>query len=171
VSDESEPLAKLKAVGYWRTFMESWTRGFPSPRWCVDARWLPHDRERIIDYLNSGAAISAYGGYSYCRFRCGVADEEMGCSDLSDGVWMWPRGLAHYVEKHNVKLPDAFVHTMRAHEWQIPQEFAERIRIAREQPVTKSVPNSDVPRTLEDSFDYSLWREWAKQVRPWYVFW
>ncbi len=101
----------------------------------------------------------------------------MGCSDLSDGVWMWPRGLAHYVEKHNVKLPDAFVHTMRAHEWQIPQEFAERVRIAREQAITKTdgllsrAPESDAPFTEDEIFDYHPWREWARQQRPWYVFW
>jgi len=34
---------------------------------------------------------------------------EMGSSDLTDGVYVWPEGLVHYVEKHNVRLPTEFV--------------------------------------------------------------
>jgi hypothetical protein len=44
----------------------------------------------------------------------------MGGRDLTDGVWMWPEGLAHYVERHAVRLPDEFVATMVAHEWEPP---------------------------------------------------
>jgi hypothetical protein len=33
----------------------------------------------------------------------------MGSSDLTDGTWLWPEGLAHYVRKHDVVLPEEFI--------------------------------------------------------------
>jgi hypothetical protein len=59
-------------------------------------------------------------GYSFCRFECGIPNNAMGDSDLSDGEWLWPEGLAHYVERHSVRLPDEFIQTMRSHSWQVP---------------------------------------------------
>jgi len=34
---------------------------------------------------------------------------DMGRGELTDGVYVWPEGLAHYLEKHNVRLPQEFV--------------------------------------------------------------
>jgi len=56
-------------------------------------------------------------GYSFCRFACGIPDQQMGCTEFYDGVWVWPEGLAHYVECHSVLLPDEFIQTMRSHSW------------------------------------------------------
>lgn len=33
----------------------------------------------------------------------------MGCCTLTDGVYVWPEGFAHYVESHHVRPPAAFV--------------------------------------------------------------
>jgi len=52
-------------------------------------------------------------GYSWCRFDCGVDDAEMGDSDFSDGLWVWPGGLTHYVLEHAVRLPEEFLHHVR----------------------------------------------------------
>jgi len=54
-------------------------------------------------------------GHSHCRFdECSVPDQQMGSRDLTDGTWVWPEGLAHYVEAHEVSLPEAFVeHSVR----------------------------------------------------------
>lgn len=44
----------------------------------------------------------AAAGTSFCRV-CGQAN---GSAELTDGVrFVWPEGLAHYVEAHNVRLP------------------------------------------------------------------
>lgn len=56
-------------------------------------------------------------GTSFCRFVCGTPDWEMGDSSLHDGEWEWPDGLAHYVERHSVRLPDEFINTMRSRDW------------------------------------------------------
>ena len=34
---------------------------------------------------------------------------ELGHRDRSDGTWVWPDGLAHYVAAHDVRLPARFV--------------------------------------------------------------
>jgi hypothetical protein len=33
----------------------------------------------------------------------------MGSRDLTDGAWVWPEALAHYVDRHAVTLPEQFV--------------------------------------------------------------
>jgi hypothetical protein len=33
----------------------------------------------------------------------------MGSHDLTDGVFVWPEGYAHYIEKHDVKPPREFI--------------------------------------------------------------
>ncbi len=48
-------------------------------------------------------------GPSMSRF-CG---EAVGSLELSDGVFIWPEGLAHYVEEHGVRLPARFVNHAR----------------------------------------------------------
>src|SRR5262245_41277400 len=48
-------------------------------------------------------------GLSWCRFRCGVANQEMGCREFTDGEWVWPEGLTHYVRAHSVLLPEEFI--------------------------------------------------------------
>jgi hypothetical protein len=62
-------------------------------------------------------------GYSFCRFACGTPDEDMGSSDCDDGEWVWPAGLAHYVERHAVRLPGELIATMRGNCWEIPGDI------------------------------------------------
>ena len=44
-------------------------------------------------------------GLSVCRV-CGASN---GYAEYSDGTYIWPSGLAHYVDQHDVRLPDEFV--------------------------------------------------------------
>lgn len=51
-------------------------------------------------------------GFSLCRI-CGCRN---GGTELTDGVYVWPDGLAHYVTEHDVRLPDVFVqHVLSYH--------------------------------------------------------
>jgi hypothetical protein len=109
------PASELKEVGFWKSKHEP---DYPDPQALVDPNWEPGDRDKIIAYLKGGLPIAHYLGYSSCRFKCGIDEHELGSADLSDGEWVWPEGLFHYVEKHNVKLPDEFVARMRAKGWQ-----------------------------------------------------
>jgi hypothetical protein len=82
---------------------------FIHPRRLVDPNWAREDRSRVVEYLSEASALAHSGGYSYCRFGCGLT----GCAERSDGVWLWPEGLAHYVQHHDVRLPDEFLSHIR----------------------------------------------------------
>ena len=59
-------------------------------------------------------------------FAAASPDSEMGSSDLTDGVWLWPEGLAHYVEVHGLPLPEEFIATMKGNSWQPPLELSDK---------------------------------------------
>lgn len=102
----------LHEIGYW---LESTGERAPvDPTRLVNAAWASADRGRLVSYLRQGRPIFSYMGTSFCRFSCGVPRAEMGSADLSDGTWIWPEGLAHYVEKHAIELPDEFLEHARA---------------------------------------------------------
>src|SRR5262245_22351958 len=96
----------LKAVGYWR---DRGARQLPRPQWLVRQGWHAEDQGRMAAYLHSGLTFADWLGFSFCRFGCGIDCRRMGSSDLTDGEWVWPAGLAHYVEAHAVILPEPFV--------------------------------------------------------------
>lgn len=54
-------------------------------------------------------SIAAFLGHSWCRFFCDVSHQEIGSQELTDGVWVWPEGLSHYVRAHGIILPEEFV--------------------------------------------------------------
>ncbi|GAA2484689.1 hypothetical protein Ahu01nite_011730 [Winogradskya humida] len=60
----------------------------------------------VAAYLRSGTCFVATAGWSVCRL-CGAAN---GTTELTDGKhFVWPEGLAHYVEEHGVVLPEEVV--------------------------------------------------------------
>jgi hypothetical protein len=62
---------------------------------------------------------------------------------LTDGEWVWPDGLPHYVERHAVRLPDEFVAGAAARGWTVP-------------------PSDPGAGRGKDEWDPSFWLEWAK---------
>jgi hypothetical protein len=146
----------LKGIGYWYSGNASDSRpfpipvrtkvseSFPDPTRLVYPTWRIQDREKIARYLRSGWTYQQWRGLSYCRFRCKIASAEMGSRCVTDGQWVWPEGLHHYIEHHCVRLPEEFVESMQRSGWQVPSG--------------KSEPNwqtSSIP-------DYSFWIAWAK---------
>ena len=133
----------LQAIGFWLG-PDDWS--LIHPKRLVDPDWQSSDRAKIVSYLRAASPVDAYLGYSWCRFKCGIADHELGDSDLTDGIWCWPFGLAHYVEQHLVKLPDEFVAHAEAADWNPPQI-------------------DEVPI----NYDLTFWRSWCrKNARPWW---
>jgi hypothetical protein len=93
----------LTVVGYWDG--PETDHSWPSPETLVDETWDAEERELVAAYLSTGLVAQSYMGYSRCRF-CG---RQNGNLDLSDGVFVWPEGLSHYVSDHSVRLPERFV--------------------------------------------------------------
>jgi hypothetical protein len=119
----------VRAVGYWCSsdhppsrpgFPRPLDAFFPDPRCLVGSGRDPTDRELIVAYLRSGQVYARWRGLSYCRFRCGIDPSLMGSRCLTDGAWVWPEGLAHYVEAHSVRLPEEFMRGMEARGWAVP---------------------------------------------------
>ncbi len=105
------PMARrrLKVIGYWYAWHEP---DFPFPQDLV-GNYEPGVKERVLAYLNyERHSAYAFRGSSFCRFDdCDgtYGDGDLGNHDLSDGTWLWPEGLGHYVEVHGVMLPPAFI--------------------------------------------------------------
>lgn len=51
------------------------------------------------------AEVSSYRGFSSCR----CCNRPNGSQEYKHGGFIWPEGLLHYVEDHNVILPEDFV--------------------------------------------------------------
>lgn len=69
----------------------------------------------------------------------------MGHRDLTDGVYVWPEGLAHYVKAHAVRLPDDFLAHVRT---QLEHEHAPgglRARIGKLFGAKRGMPPGRVP--------------------------
>ena len=139
--DIPEDDKRLKAVGFWQ--LDQYYPYYPHPKHLVERGWRENERVQIVAYLKAGHQCGSwysYSCYSCCRFNCFSLESydnlseieqievtkkliEMGRDDLSDGEWFWPEGLAHYVEKHNVCLPDTFILTMQKNSWSVPQNI------------------------------------------------
>lgn len=98
----------MKLIGYWiRSLCDD---EFPPPQELVTT-YDVSTRELIANYLDAGVTFLVYRGLSWCRFFC---DRPMGDAELTDGKWVWPQDLSHYVRDHNVRLPDEFVEYVRS---------------------------------------------------------
>lgn len=74
----------------------------------------PKDLSKVVDYLNRGFLESFEFGYATCRL-CGLSGINMGACSLTDGVFVWPEGLPHYLLEHSVCLPSEFISHVLAH--------------------------------------------------------
>jgi hypothetical protein len=103
-------LPDLVLIGYWHG---RGAEGWPDPADFVDHDWDADERDLVADYLTRGFVVRAYMGYSPCR----LCEANNGALELSDGVYVWPDGLRHYVVDHGVRLPPRFVsHVLRSGE-------------------------------------------------------
>lgn len=100
------------AVGYWTGPNDS---SFPDPSNFVNSS-VPKDlRNKVATYLEHGKKFISYLGYSFCRFNCGIKDYEMGAFCYTDGEYVWPEGLSHYIRIHDIWLPDKFINHILQH--------------------------------------------------------
>lgn len=131
----------LKAIGFWTSDSEI-------DNFYVDPESIEKSKttdNRVVNYLKSGKEFNAYFGYSYCRFNCGIGDRYMGGKDLFDGTFVWPEGLFHYIDKHEIKLPNYFLYHIERNNYQVPPCDPEDYR-------------------MED-YDFSDWVNWGKKFK------
>lgn len=94
----------LTPVGFWWTGTMS---KLPHPRDLIDRSWNPRERDVVLAYVRDGQFRGqAYMGGAWCRLGCAGM---FGSADMSDGVYVWPEGLEHYIGRHGVRPPGDFV--------------------------------------------------------------
>jgi len=111
----------LREVGFWcpRGSPSSLVSDRPDPRALVDAAWARSaDAAVVVRYLRARARfVEGFEmGLAPCRFAADAAagcarapPRELGCASLTDGVFVWPEGLPHYLRRHDVRPDDDFV--------------------------------------------------------------
>lgn len=64
-----------------------------------------------LRYITAHAVVESWEhGYAACRCEpCAADPREMGCASLTDGVHVWPEGLAHYATAHSIAPPAALI--------------------------------------------------------------
>jgi len=138
----------LQSLGYW-----SW--GI-DPTKLVDPTWAFGERAKLVKYLRGGVKWRSYFGFSFCRFACGTPNVEMGSADLTDGEWVWPEGLWHYVDKHGVMLPDEFLARARTSGFVVP---------ALDSNALLPDPADDEWIDPDALVNYDRWERWALSRR------
>lgn len=104
---------KLIAIGYWKMQNEQNVPlpDFPHPTKFQEDHWNEDEKNLVLNHLKNGVSVRHYRGSSWCRFNCD--EENMGSTCMTDGVYIYPEGLTHYIEKHQVKLPNEFIEHIR----------------------------------------------------------
>lgn len=100
---------RLKAVGFWQSSAE------------IEKSPISlHDRSKIIRYLDACPAARVRG----TPFACVFQDQTHRATlERTDGVYVWPSGLVHYVRDHDVRLPECFVEHIRRQSYEYPRDF------------------------------------------------
>jgi hypothetical protein len=115
----------LHELGFWH---EPQSGRLPAdPTRLVRPDWAGPLRPRIIEYLRMGHKLTGYMGSSFCRFGCGAPRPRLGTWDLTDGVWLWPEGLAHYLDVHGLALPDDFLAHAQRQNFAFPAHALARV--------------------------------------------
>lgn len=97
-------MKRLEVLGHW--FRPEAPSTLPRPQQLVGT-WNAQQRAAVLHHLRAGKVLVTFPEPSFCRFACG--ETAMGTRDLTDGRFVWPEGLPHYVERHDVVLPEHFV--------------------------------------------------------------
>jgi hypothetical protein len=107
----------LKYVG---NFIELGYDDHPNPPSLVQLRGKrkPDNKEQVVAYLLKAPVLIMSPGREEDVLdpskRAGSA------SVLTDGVYAWPKTLAHYVQTYDVWLPDEFESHMQRKGWKVP---------------------------------------------------
>ncbi len=102
-------VSTLSLIGYWWSPEEP---DWPHPAALIDQDWDEEERRTVATYFRHGTLAASFLGNSCCR----ICTKDVGCHEFTDGVFVWPQGLAHYIEEHSVRLPQPLIdHALARH--------------------------------------------------------
>ena len=112
-------IGALKRVGFWRSDEKP---ELPHPADFVDPAWRASEGEQVLLYLEEAYGLPYFPlGWSWCRLGCPGIPNDIGTNDLTDGTYLFPEGLAHYVRLHGVRPPTEFLEHLRANNYHVPK--------------------------------------------------
>jgi hypothetical protein len=158
----SGDLRRLSLIGYWTDLsaLPERSRGWPDPR-DLTGGWSADDRRAALAHLRRGRVFRFFAGTASCR----ICAEHLGSHEATDGVWAWPVGLDHYVEIHDIRLPEAFMGAARISDWTVPSWLA----TLEPQPWIQ-IGESSMPLTPGVARDWIVedgeWLDWAAASTP-----
>jgi hypothetical protein len=77
------------------------------------------DADRVVAYLRAGHGLIAMMDVQDDFFD--RSQQVLSGSSVStDGDWLWRDDLAHYVQRHNVTIPDEFLRLIRERHYIVP---------------------------------------------------
>lgn len=125
-------VVRLRPVVRFREFPFG-TAGDPSMREFMGNEPGP-SQAMVLDYLRAGHILAYPLGADLPdwfdrpnRANPLVGGKPLGgVTPMTDGAWLWPAGLIHFVEKYNVRLADEFLEHAARQGWQIDQEVVGR---------------------------------------------
>lgn len=104
--------------GYWNYGAPA--SKFPALNDAIDVSWSPPDKKQLVTYLDGAPLVRVY---SYTGFLCPLCAAMLDISERTDGVWVWPMSLSHFVKLHGVVIPDAFAGRIREQDYVPPSDF------------------------------------------------
>lgn len=131
-------MTKLIAVGYWND--KPFEERFIYPQEVVSEKKLP-DMLKLADYVAKGNSAIAWKGYSACR----ICDKILGTRCLTDGAYIWPEKLEHYIVEHDIFLPQEFIDHAKNNKWQVKK--------------------TDYNGSYHGEIDRSFWINWCEKHR------
>ena len=103
--------------GYWLGTVDD--DDLPEVSSAIDLAWLPEDRDKLIFYLEHAPCVGA----ASLMTECLLCDKRIPVSSHnSDGKWVWPTSLSHYLRAHFVVLPDRFADDIRQRNYAPPSD-------------------------------------------------
>ncbi|MET7679182.1 hypothetical protein [Streptomyces sp. NPDC005423] len=110
----------IKRAGFYREIGGQATTGDDAPSLRDAVRDSgPWDQDRVLTYLESALEIYTTMGVE----RDALTGEEWitgSGSLMTDGTWLWPVDLVHYVRRHHAALPQEFLDHIRTTNYTVP---------------------------------------------------
>ena len=77
------------------------------------------DKIKIIEYRKDAVVVITS---SHPKEKCILCDEMVGTISTyqSDGIWLWPYDLYHYIEHHNLRIPEKMHNDIKSNNYKPP---------------------------------------------------
>lgn len=118
---------KHRWFGYWQLDL-SRDAGFPTISSFIDDNVTLSEDEmnKLYAYLCGGKTMILNYDIAKCMFpdcehkMLDVNGAWLTMAPTTDGIWIWPRDLYHYVRYHSVRIPDNMYHHIRLRNFELP---------------------------------------------------